>query len=176
MSISSVPLNQNLSQPSKFILSFDRLPYLTFFCTRINIPGINFGTAVQQTPFIDAPVPGDKMVYDPLGITFLVDEQLWSWTTVFDWIRGVSFPENFDQYKNLTLQQKLKMRGNKPQYSDAMLTILSNKNNPILQIQFSDVFPIALSTIEYDVSLSALNVITSIATFNFTNYDIIRTP
>ena len=170
------PTNTNLTQGSKFLLGFVRLPYMNYFCTKVNIPGLSAGEALQQTPFIDAPVPGDKMVYDPLEITFLIDEPLYAWTSIQDWIEGMTFPEDFDQYKNLSMQQRIRLTsiGAKPQYSDAQLTILSNKNNPILQVNFTDVFPIALSSIHYGTEMTAEQVITGTATFKFTNYDIIR--
>lgn len=170
------PTNTNLAQPSKFLLSFDRLPYLTYFCTKANIPGITSGEATQTTPFIDAPIPGDKMVYDTFDVHFLIDEPLYSWTTIQDWIKGFTFPENFDQYKNLSMQQKIQMgyKGNKAQYSDALMTIMSNKNNAILQVKFVDVFPVSLGSIQFDTSQSALDVITAQVSFKFTNYDILR--
>lgn len=152
---------------------------MSWFCSKVNLPGINMaGEPAQVTPFIDAPLPGDKMTYDPLTITFLIDEQMYSWTTIQDWIKGVTFPDNFNQYKNLNLQQQLqlqqKITGGKPQYSDAMLTVFSNKNNPVLSISFIDVFPISLSPVEFSVAESATDIITGTASFKFTNYNINR--
>lgn len=174
--ISVNPKNQNLAQASKFLLSFDRLPDMTFFCKTANIPGISLPSLIQTTPFIDAPIPGDKIVYDKFDIEFLLDEDLFSWTSIHDWLIGLGKPENFDQYKNLSLQQKLQISkiGNKPQYSDAILTAYTNKNNPVLQIKFVDLFPISLSSIQFDTGVSAETILTGRATFSFTNYDILR--
>ena len=33
-------------------------------------------------------------------------------------------------------------------YADATLTILSNKNNPLVEVRFSDLFPVSLSALE----------------------------
>ena len=171
MGISSNPTNTNLAQANKFLLSFDRLPALTYFCTAAPIPGVSVGTAKQTNPFADAPIPGDKMEYEDLEITFLVDEALLSWTSILDWIRGYAFPENFDQYKNLPLQQKLQVSADtKSQYSDAMLTVYSNKNNPVLQIAFTDLFPVSLSGVEFSTQQSAENILTARATFKYTNF------
>ena len=174
MGVSSNPTNTNLAQASKFLLTFARLPNMTYFCTKVNLPGIAFGEAVQQTPLIDAPIPGDKMVYEPLEIDFLIDEALLSWTTIQDWIRGMAFPENTDQYKNLNLQQQLQLRNQQPQYSDATLTILTNKNNPIVTVQFSQLFPVSINSIQFDTSVDASSILTGKAAFKFTNYDISR--
>jgi hypothetical protein len=174
MGVSSNPTNTNLAQASKFLLSFTRLPTMTYFCTKINLPGITFGEAVQQNPLIDAPIPGDKMVYDALEIDFLIDEALLSWTTIQDWIKGMAFPENTDQYKNLNLQQSLQLRNKQPQYSDATLTILTNKNNPIVTVQFSQLFPISINSLQFDTAVDASTILTGKAAFKFTNYDISR--
>jgi hypothetical protein len=174
MGVSSNPTNTNLAQASKFLLSFSRLPSMQYFCTKVNLPGITFGEATQQTPLIDAPIPGDKMVYDAFEIDFLIDEALLSWTTIQDWIRGMAFPENTDQYKNLNMQQQLQLRNQQPQYSDASLTILTNKNNPIVTVQFSQLFPISINSLQFDTAQDATNILTGSASFKFTNYDISR--
>jgi hypothetical protein len=178
MALSAQPTNQSLAQASKFLLSFDRLPQVSWFCTKVNIPGMSVGNATQVTPFVDAPIPGDKIQYEPLNITFLLDEPLLTWTTIQLWMFGYAFPDNFQQYANLSLQQKLQMANmtnTKPQYSDAILTIFSNKNNPIFQVKFTEVFPVSLSSIDWDTSLSAEFIMTGSASFKFTNYTIDRT-
>ena len=147
---------------------------MTYFCTEVNIPGASVGYAYQRTPLIDAPIPGDKMVYSSLNITFIVDEELRAWTEILTWIKGYSFPENTDQYKNLSLQQKLQLGSTKPQYSDATIIAYSNKNNPLLQIAFKDLFPIQLSDINFNTKLDATNVISGSASFLFTNHVITR--
>lgn len=174
MGVSNNPSDQNLLQPSKFTLSFTRLPFIQFFCSSVNLPGLSTNPTKQPTPFIDGPVPGDKLTYDPLTITFLLDEPLWAWSSINDWIKGYAFPENFDQYKQLSLQQRLQTNNSKPQYSDAILMIMSNKNNPILEVHFKDLFPTSLSGVEFDNKLSAENIMSARASFVFTNYSIKR--
>ena len=175
MGISSNPSNTNLAQANKFLLAFDRLPSLTYFCTAVNFPGVSVPSATQITPLSDAPVPGDKLIYDDLKITFLVDEALMSWTTLLDWIRGYSFPETTEQYKNLPLQQRIQLgNNNKPQYSDAIITAYSNKNNPVLQIHFTDLFPTALSELSFSTQQSAEHIMTADVNLKYTNYEILR--
>jgi hypothetical protein len=168
------PTDQNLLQGSKFQLSFSRLPYIQFFVQSVNLPGISTSPVVQDTPFIDAPLPADKMRYEYLTMSFLVDEPMYSWTTVQDWLKGITFPDTFDEYKNLSLQQRLLTANKKPQYSDATLVILTNKNNPILSVNFQDMFPISLSGIDFSVMDAATAVKTATASFGFTNYQVSR--
>jgi len=174
MGINTPPTDQNLAQGSKFALSFSRLPYIQFFIQSVNAPGISTTPAIQQTPFIDAPLPADKMVYDELEISCVLDEPMWSWTSVNDWLKGITFPETFDEYKNLSLQQRLQTNNTRPQYSDCLLTILTNKNNPILSLQFIDLFPVSLSGIVFDTRIPATTPLTFTARFAFTTYLINR--
>ena len=175
MSISIQPSNQNLAQRSKFQLVFDRLPYMTFFCTSVNIPGLSLVPYPQKTSFIELYVPGNKLTYDSLDIKFLVDEDYKSWLGVHDWIRALAFPENFEEYKELPLQQRnsLMSKSVKPQYSDAALTIYTNKNNPHLSVNFKDCFPIQVSPIVFDVEQTSDNVIVASASFKFSYYQMV---
>ena len=174
------PLNQSLAQSTKFTLTFSRLPYVTFFCSAVNLPGVSAGNTLQNTPFSDLPVPGDKIEYEPLDISFLVDEDYRSWFTVHDWIRGITFPTSFEEYKNLRLQQPtsaqsvLARNADSPQYSDAVLTLYTNKNNPNIRVKFRDCFPISLSSIRYSTQDNADVIITGDASFKFAYYDVER--
>ena len=58
------------------------------------------------------------------------------------------------------------------QFSDASMLILSNKNNPILEIKYTNVFPTALSGLDYDVQQTTINELSATATFKFMSIDI----
>jgi hypothetical protein len=62
-----------------------------------------------------------------------------------------------------------KSRGN--QYSDAALTLYTNKNNPNVRVKFKDCFPVALGSIEYDVEKSAETPVTCSASFRYSLYE-----
>lgn len=166
----------SFAQADKFLLSFGRLPDMTFMCQKANIPDLRLDAAVQATPGSNAPLPGNKFHFSPLYITFLLDEDMLAWTTVYDWMQGIGFPDSSDQYKNMTVQQKLQMnlKGDQPQYSDARLTYFNNQNSPILAIDFTRIFPTALGGIQFDVQQPATTPMTSTAEFHYTNYVIKR--
>jgi len=175
MSISIQPSNQNLAQSSKFQLTFDRLPYVTFFCQTVGIPGLSIQPYAQDTLFVNLSVPGNKLTYETLDIKFLIDEGLMSWLSVHNWIRGMAFPESFEEYRNLPLLQRNPMLNgatDKPQYSDASFTVYTNKNNPNYRVQFVDCFPISISGIEYNVENTADTILTGSASFKFSYYNV----
>lgn len=178
MSISSTPTNQNLAQGSKFELNFTRLPEMTYFCQAVNMPGLSLQALPHSTPFIDMVVPGNKLEYESLRVTFLVTEDFATWKGVHDWIRAMTFPENFDEYKALSSLRRdhgiSPSIAKEPQYSDAQFTIYTNKNNPIMRVKLKDCFPFSLSGIQFNTENDADHIITADAEFRFTYYEIDR--
>ncbi len=178
MSISSTPSNQNLAQAAKFSLNFTRLADTTFFCTSANMPGLSIQEFPHTTPFIDMYAPGNKLTYETLRLSFLVDEDYRSWLGIHDWIRAMAFPENFDEYKALPSLRKDQGISpsiiREPQYSDAQMTIFTNKNNPAMIVKFKDCFPLNLTGISYNVENDADTIITGQAEFRFSYYEIYK--
>ena len=167
------PTNPNPLQPNKFVLNFSRLPNIQYFCQSVSVPGISLSEAVITNPFVDLYSPGEKPIYDLLNITFIVDEELKSWIEVHDWIRAMTFPYSYEEYRELpTLNPVAGGRNSLPQYSDAQLTLLSSSNKPILKFKFYDVFPIAVSSFVMSSTDTPEQVITADATFRYSLYDI----
>ena len=161
------PQNTNLLQPTKFVLTFDRLGPTQFFCQSVNLPGINLGQAPINTPMGDVFAPGNKIIYNPLNVHFLLDETLAGWQQIHDWFRSIASPESFDERNRLSNLQSNYSTAAKKSYSDATLTVLSALNNPILRIRFTNMFPISLSDVVFDTTQSADDIMTGDVTLMF---------
>jgi hypothetical protein len=168
------PTNQNPLHPNKFQINFSRVPNVRFFAQSVAIPGISMSEVLQPTPFVDVYAPGEKAIYDLINITFIVDENMESWIEIHDWIRGMTFPKEFSEYRNLgNLNSYTRIKkSEKPQYSDCEITILSSSNNPNVRFKFYDVFPTTLSTIVLNSTDSPDTILTADATFRYSYYDI----
>jgi hypothetical protein len=166
------PSNPNFLQPNKFRLQFSRLPNIQYFCQSVTLPGISLSEIPQTNPFVDVFIPGEKPIYDILNVTFMIDENLTSWKEVHDWIRAMTFPVDFEEYKNMRNLSSVIRNKTKPQYSDAKITVLSSSNNPIYEFVFYDVFPTTLSTIILSTTDTPDNIPTADASFRYSYYDI----
>jgi hypothetical protein len=166
--------NPNFLQPNKFQLNFSRLPNVQYFCQGVSVPGISMSETPQNTPFVDLYLPGDKAIYDMLNVTFYVDENLRAWKEIHDWIRAMTFPEDFEDYRQLPNLNKFtrSLSTALPQYSDATLTLLTSANNPNVKFKFYQLFPISLSTFVMSSTESPESIITADATFRYSYYDI----
>ncbi len=89
------PENTNLLQPTKFLLTFSRIETTQYFCQSVNIPTITLGEVDRVTPFLDMYSPGTKLKYDPLDISFIIDEELQSWKNLYDWFISIADPDGF---------------------------------------------------------------------------------
>lgn len=168
------PPTSNYLQPTKFQLFFPRISSTVYFCQETSIPAVSSAPVKQPSPFVDIFRPGDKLVYGEFNMRFIVDEELWSWEIIHDWMRGYSFPFSFDEYKNLDRSTYSFVKNTEPQYSDGHLTVLSALNNPKFTIKFQNMFPTSLSEINFDVMGSADKPMTATATFKYSLYNIER--
>ena len=162
------PENTSFLQPTKYQLSFARMPHLTYFCQTFSLPGVSTSEVIRTTPFVDLKVPGDKVQYDPLEFTFIVDEDLRTWLELHNWIVGYTFPKNFDQYRRL----KKEYADYGGIVSDAVVTIMSNKNTPNIRVSFKDCFPTDVTSLMFDYTMDANMTLTASATFKYNYFDI----
>ena len=58
-------------------------------------------------------------------------------------------------------------------FSDATLTVLSNKNNPIVEVRFADMYPVSLGALEFSQQASDVEYMTVQADFTYQLYEII---
>jgi hypothetical protein len=158
------PQNTNLLQPTKFLLTFARIKDTQYFCQEVNLPGVTLGEVIRDTPFLDMFSPGTKLTYDPLEIEFTVDEELLAWKNLYDWFLSIADPDGFEKRTYVRELQRTE------HFSDAYLTVLSALNNPILRIEFTNLFPLTLSNIQFDTKLSADSIVTAKATFRYQSY------
>ena len=55
-------------------------------------------------------------------------------------------------------------------YSDAFIMVLSNKNNPILQVTFEDIFPVSLGALDYTQGATDVEYMSVSAEFAYKIY------
>lgn len=169
--LSNTPGNQNFLHPNKFQFTFSRVPNIQYFCQAISVPGISMGEIPVATPFVEKYSPGEKAIYDMINVTFAIDEEMRSWIEIHNWIRAMTFPEKFDEYKQLPNLARNQTKP-QPQFSDATLTIYSSSFTPYYRFKFYDVFPTSLSSFMLATQDTPDTILTSDASFRFTYYDI----
>ena len=185
------PAKLDYASPIQFRFKCTKLPEVEFTCQTANIPGISLGSGTQPTPLVDVPIPGDKISYQSLDISFLVDENLNNYKEIHDWLIGIGFPQNYTQFQNLQAEGSDRFPGSTrstaptgksvPQplseggtYSDATLTILNSKNIAKTEIRFQNIYPTSLGSLSYDVKLADVDYLQALVSFNYMYYEIVQ--
>jgi|TARA_B100000029_G_scaffold183409_1_gene180969 hypothetical protein len=172
--------------PTQFRFGIHQLPKVEFFVQTCNLPGLSMGNTEIANPFKNIPVMGDKIEYEDLNITFLVDEYLENYLQLSNWLTGIGFPEKREQFRtHRDVESNTPAGGGVPSvdtvgvavadkamYSDANLMVLSNKNNPIVEIDFKNVFPTSIGSIQFDGGATDVEYLTCDVTFKYQIYEI----
>jgi len=166
--MSTLTKNINYFIPTGFNFLIDRIPNVNFFCQSVNLPGINLGVTNVNTPFKDYPIPGDKIDFNELRISFIVDEELKNWLEIYNWIIGLGFPSNTGQYRTL------KNSDTNGVYSEGILFILSSHKNVQYKVVFEKIFPISLSDIDMNSISSDTTTTVADVSFQYAIYNIER--
>jgi len=167
-----IPDNINPLSPNGFMLSVQKLPSLSYFCQQANIPNVTLGETTQGTPFIEVPVPGDKMTFDPLTVQFLVDSEMKNYKAIFNWMNGLGFPVEHAQYENYVQTEGGFGSDISKGYSDGVLQVLGNTNKHLLSVRFIDLFPVALESLVFNSTNQDVQYLIGNATFRYTYYEI----
>jgi|TARA_B110000977_G_C10998091_1_gene462711 hypothetical protein len=184
--MSRQPDQLDYASPTQFRFGIHQLPKVEFFTVSANLPGISSGTVTYATPFKDIPTMGEKLVYENLSINFIVDEYLENYISLHTWMVGIGFPDKrsqFSTFRDVTSNTPAvsdtpsvdtvgRASPDRAMYSDAFLQILSNKNNPIVEVNFENMFPISLSALEFTQTATDVEYMIATAEFAYQLYEI----
>jgi hypothetical protein len=189
--IDRAPSKFDYASPIQFRFKMTKLPTVEFFVQTANIPGITLGDTTMPTPLKEISMPGDKLTYQTLEVSFLVDENLNNYKEIHDWMTGIGFPEDHKQFADVlatgsdrfsrSTASTAAVGSGKPAplseggiYSDATLIVLNNKNIAKTEIRFQNVYPTSLGSLSYDIKASDVDYLRVQASFNYMYYDIVQ--
>ncbi len=189
MTLGRQPEILDYASPTQFKMIINQLPKVEFFITAANVPGISLGETIFPTPLKQIPMQGDEVTFENLSISFLVDENLENYKELHDWLIGIGFPQSRQQFKDFrssTSNRPGATQGNSqdigdvqpatavsPMFSDATLTILSNKNNPVVEVRFEELSPLSLGGLNFDQEATDVQYLKSTCDFNYKYYKIV---
>ena len=169
----SQPTNLNQLNVVSFDVSFSRLPAVQYFCQRISLPTVVLGETNEPTPFLNLPIEGDTLTFEAMSLSFIVDEDLQNYISIYNWMTALGFPRDYAQFAILKEPGAANQTDSK--YSDLTIVLHTNKSNPNYKIKFTDCFPTSLSSIQFDATPTGMDPIVVDATFNFRGmFDIIK--
>ena len=130
---------------------------------------------------------GDDLTFDNLEIEFIVDAQLENYRELHQWLVGIGFPKARTQFSSFRRDEASSFptvesvkgdvtnpgtpTGIQAMFGDATLTVMSAKNNPVMEVRFSDLYPVALSGLSFNQQEADVSYLTATATFTYKLYE-----
>lgn len=157
-------LRQNFYSPKNYRLVIQRLPHVEYFATDVTVPGLTMNPVAEGSPFSTIYRPGDRAEFGTLDVTFLIDEDLNNYKSIFNWIIGMTYPTQFSEYANLIAGDGL--------YSDATVITQNSSKTSNVEFTFNNIFPISLGAITMNQQEEDVTYATATVTFQINNYTI----
>jgi len=149
------PTNRNFLNPIGFLLKLENFAGVDFFCQTANIPDITMPTTEVASRFRNLPIiPGGGVTFGDFSVRFIVDEDLVNYNSVAKWIRDNG---NADEMPRETLKDDI--------YTDGHLHIVTSQYNPAFIVYFKNIFPVSLSGLQFDATITDVEYITAEITF-----------
>lgn len=163
------PTNINFLSPLGFKFQIKKTPNMNYFVQSVNLPSVSIGTIDVATPFSRIPLPGDKVTFSPLEVTFKVDENMENYLEIYNWIIAIGRPDNFTDGAYIYSAPEMSGEGVK---SDLSLVILTNGMRGNKIVNFLDAHPTNLSDITFDSTLTDVEYVTATVTFDYRRFTI----
>jgi hypothetical protein len=166
--LDDIPENLNFLSPLGFKFIIKRTPHVNYTLVKCNIPGISIDHVKEITPFVPLIQPGDHGEFQPLTVSFRVDEDLQNWLEINSWMRNIAKMDDFAEYAALEKQPEY---GGFAIRSEILLVVLTSAKTPKIAFTFHDCMPASLTDCVFDAAMTDVNYLTATVTFAYSNYD-----
>ena len=163
--MTNTPDSENFVPNVGFKFIMNRTPITSYFLTSCSIPDITLGEVDSITNnFVKLPTPGDQLQFGTFDIDFRVDEDLKNYKEIYDWLIALGAPESFDQRRELNRE--------KTRLSDGSVIITTARGNPNMEVKFTDMYPVSLGSLEFNIEETEINHIVCSASFVYRTFNL----
>jgi len=172
------------ANPQNHMIRFARMPNLSFMIQEVNLPTITANIPRVQTAGIFSKFAPERLNFDPLNVTFIVDEEFRVHRELYKWLWGMTggadrsevvaefladqanyiWPDNKNDETALGLASQ----------TYAGLTIVNPAKIPILRVLFYNAYITSLGQVQFATNVDPGQVMTSTATFEYDFYTIVE--
>ena len=164
--------NRNFLSGVAFKFNLTKFPKVDFFSNSARIPELNLELTTQASYLKNIDVPGERLTYGDFTLRFLVDENMENYQSIYNWLTGLGFPETTKEFAEI-IKDKDGQRDPKEAFCDGTLRILNRKYREVGKVKFNDLFPVSLTSLEFDATSTDVQFFTAEATFKYTLYKLV---
>jgi hypothetical protein len=170
--------------PTNHVMQFSRLPMTTFVVQEVSLPGVTARPSTVNGPGMMIHHLADKLVYEPLTVTFMMDEELRAWRELYAWLlgatggydRSVIVAEFIDEQINYVWPEKAQYRQDMAARTTAALTIINPAKIPMLRVVFNNLYITGLSALSFSTKETDTisSTMSCTATFEYDWYSVVE--
>ena len=164
--------NRNFLSGVGFKFNLTKFPKVDFFSNSARIPELTLELTTQASYLKNIDVRGERLTYGDFTLRFLVDENMENYQSIYDWLTGLGFPETTKEFAEI-IKDKDGQRDPKEAFCDGTLRILNSNYREVGKVKFNDLFPVSLTSLEFDATNTDVQFFTAEATFKYTIYDLV---
>lgn len=160
--------NINYLQPTQFKLVIDRrnYPNLEFFAQSVAHPSVDVQAAeLGYKRLTSVAMPGDKLTFGELSAMIILDEDMNSYTEMYNWL------ERLVETNNTSLANE-RDTTKIPTYADITLSVLTSHSNGNKEVRYIDCVPTSVGTIDFMATAGDVEYLTFPVSFRFSYFEI----
>jgi len=163
--MAEVTNNKNFMQPTQFSIVIDRenYPNITFFAQDVTHPDVGASPVSLSHKGTTVFMPGDTIDYGTLTMSAIIDEDMNTYTEMYNWVR-----RNMTEYKTGIGANT----SGTSSTSDITVNILNSHNNKVKGIRYRNAFPTNVSGIAFTTKTTETYLIFDI-TFQIDSFELI---
>ena len=148
---------------NNFALVINDFPIASLNCVSGNIPGVTVEDVIVDGRRVDHPRPGDNLHWEPLVVTFIIDEYMQNYGEIFDWLGRYMAQNNENNLDDDILR-------------DMTLVLPTNDGKGNIRVEFQNAYPKAIDSLDFDTRTTDPLPMTCTVTFSYTifNIEIVR--
>lgn len=153
-------LSNNFLSSTNFSLSLITPDGTSLNCAlqTANHPSVSAKSGIHSTPRRELPIPGQKLEYEPLKVTLILEESMASYIAIYDWLKQCVEEDDYKAFQDKTI--------------DAKLLVRTQKGNLNKTITYVRCFPTELGGLEFKTTDEESTYLTSDATFEYAYFEI----
>lgn len=161
----------------KFVI--EALPDISFFAQTVTLPSVMSSSPGRPNPFTKIKEVGDHLEYGTLTVNYLIDAHFKTYSSLLWWVQGYGFPHSYDEVKLFREARARRLpyphiQTRNIEKTMAVLYVLEpDTERVIVEIQFTDVFPIQLGEFEFASTYTDPPLLTCTANFAYTVFDVV---
>lgn len=137
---------------NQYSLLIPSLPNVQFFLQGFALPSVSVQSVSVPTRYLDYNQIGEKLIFEPFTVTFLIDKYTRNWTSVYNWMKSMT------------------VAGSNVDKTDDIVLLINGKES----IRFSEAWPSSLSGFEFDSTVAEVIYMKASVTFNYDWFDVIN--